>query len=160
MTCDSVPGCLDRRGSGCRMGEGRVGAVIRGFSHLQLVVTDLDRSARWYTAALGVVEFARGELADGAYVALRHPEAGFVIGMQTATPEQRPGLGSSAIDHLSFGVADREALERVRAVMLDAAIDAGPIFDEAVSHNCRLRDPDGLVVELTAPKRATVAPAG
>ncbi len=132
--------------------------MILGFSHLQLVVTDLERSAQWYAAALGVVEFARGELADGAYVAFRHPEAGFVIGMQSATAEQRPGLGSGAIDHLSFAVADRDALVRVRAAVLEAGVDAGPIFDEAVSHNCRLRDPDGLVVELTAPKRA-VAPA-
>jgi catechol 2,3-dioxygenase-like lactoylglutathione lyase family enzyme len=125
---------------------------IVGFSHVQLVVRDLDRSANWYAKVLGMVEFVRGTTATGGYVGMKHPTARFVIGMQEATSTQVAGLGSSAIDHLSFAVADRVALERARSAILDAGFDVGEIFEEAISHNLRLVDPDGLVLELTAPK--------
>jgi glyoxylase I family protein len=133
--------------------------VILGFSHVQLVVRDVDRSARWYATVLGVREFVRGTTATGAYVGLRHPEARFVIGMQEATAAQQPRLGATAIDHLSFAVADRDTLERARADIAGAGLAVGEIFDEAVSHNLRVHDPDGLVVELTAPRQppSTVA---
>lgn len=131
--------------------------VVLGFSHLQLVVTDLDASLAFYARVLGMLEFVRGETTSGAYGALRHPEAGFVIGMQVATEVQLPGLASSAVDHLSFALADRGALESWRDGLVASGIEVGEIFDEAVSHNVRLRDPDGLVLELTAP-RARTAP--
>lgn len=133
--------------------------MVIGFSHVQLVVRDVDASLAWYARVLGMVELVRGETATGPYAALRHPEAGFVVGMQRATEAQLPGLASSALDHLSFAVADRDALERHCAALRAAGIDVGDIFDEAVSHNARLRDPDGLVVELTAPRRRDAAPA-
>jgi glyoxylase I family protein len=125
--------------------------VIIGFSHVQLVVRDVIRSRQWYAAVLGVVPFVEGDIASGPYAALRHP-AGFVIGMQTATPTQAPMLAGGTVDHLSFAVADLAALEAERVRLLAAGIDAGAVFDEAVSHNLRLVDPDGLVVELTAPR--------
>lgn len=133
-------------------GAGSVRSVVLGFSHVQLVVTDLDASLAFYARVLGMVELVRGTTTTGPYGALRHPQAGFVVGMQVATDDQRPGLASSAIDHLSFALADRAALETWRAALVAAGIEIGEIFDEAVSHNARLRDPDGLVLELTAPR--------
>jgi hypothetical protein len=61
-------------------------------------------------------------------------------------------LGAEAIDHLSFAVADRSALDELRGDLLARGIDVGEVFEEAISYNARLRDPDGLVLELTAPK--------
>jgi catechol 2,3-dioxygenase-like lactoylglutathione lyase family enzyme len=124
--------------------------VILGFSHLQLRVRDVAASARWWCAVLGLEQFVAGTSNGAEYVGLRHPTAGFVIGMQTAA---RDGDGST-IDHLAFTVADRDTLERLRADLVARGIDAGELFDEQASHNMRLVDPDGLVLELTAPKRS------
>jgi catechol 2,3-dioxygenase-like lactoylglutathione lyase family enzyme len=126
--------------------------VIQGFSHLQLVVRDVEVSAPWYCTALGLEQFVSGTIDSGPYVGLRHPTARFVIGMQTATPAQAETLGAEAIEHLSFAVADRAALDAMRADLLAHGVDVGEVFEEAVSYNARLRDPDGLVLELTAPK--------
>jgi catechol-2,3-dioxygenase len=126
--------------------------VIQGFSHMQLVVRDVSVSAPWYCSALGLEQFVSGQIDSGPYVGLRHPTARFVIGMQTATPAQDDNLGGAAIEHLSFAVADRDTLDDMRKDLLAKGIDVGEVFEEAVSFNARLRDPDGLVLELTAPK--------
>jgi glyoxylase I family protein len=127
--------------------------VVVGFSHLQLRVADVAVSARWYCTVLGLEQFVAGNSGGAAYVGLRHPGAGFVIGMQTRTEPHEGEHASSAIDHLSFAVADLDALERLRATLVALGIDAGEVFEEQTSHNMRLADPDGLVIELTAPKR-------
>ena len=44
---------------------------------MQLLVSDVGESARWYAAALGLVPFA--EDLDIGYVALRHRAAKFVV---------------------------------------------------------------------------------
>lgn len=127
--------------------------VIQGFSHVQLVVRDVSVSAPWYCAVLGLEQFVEGTTASGPYAGLRHPTARFVIGMQTATSEQAADLRATAIDHVSFSVSDRATLDEMRADLLERGIDIGDVFEEAVSYNARIRDPDGLVLELSAPKR-------
>ena len=126
--------------------------VIKGFSHVQLVVRDVAVSAPWYCEVLGLEQFVTGTTASGTYAGLRHPTARFVIGMQTATAEQAHDLRATTIDHLSFAVADRATLDEMRTTLLARGIAVGEIFEEAVSYNARIHDPDGLVLELSAPK--------
>jgi catechol 2,3-dioxygenase-like lactoylglutathione lyase family enzyme len=127
--------------------------VIQGFSHVQLVVRDVSVSAPWYCSVLGLEQFGAGTIASGPYAGLRHPSARFVVGMQTATPEQASDLHATAIDHLSFSVSDRATLDQMRADLLARGVDVGDVFEEVASYNTRIIDPDGLVLELTAPKR-------
>jgi catechol 2,3-dioxygenase-like lactoylglutathione lyase family enzyme len=134
--------------------------MIEGFSHVQLVVRDVAVSAHWYCSVLGMEQFTSGTIDSGPYAGLRHPVARFVIGMQTATCEQRSGLSSTAIDHLSFAVADSATLHGLRADLGARGVDVSDVFEEATSYNLRLRDPDGLVLELTAPKRVGRGAAG
>ena len=122
--------------------------MITGFSHAQLVVGDVEASGRWYEQVLGMERFVSGTFDGGAYLGLRSRSGRFVIGLQTGN-----GAGQSAmIEHLSFAVAGRDDLEAHRAAAAEAGLDVGDVFEEAVSWNVRLRDPDGLVVELTAAK--------
>ena len=104
---------------------------------------------------LGVEEAVAGTIASGPYVGLRHPTAGFLVGLQTATPEEAARPPAGAVDHLSFAVDDRATLEAAAAALAAQGIASEPLREEAVSWNLRLADPDGLTVELTAPKRAT-----
>jgi catechol 2,3-dioxygenase-like lactoylglutathione lyase family enzyme len=124
--------------------------VIKGFSHMQLVVGDIDTSAQWYGAVLGMEMFERGSFAGGDYAALRSPTGRFVIGMQTASAANE--RGAPMIEHLSFAVADKDDLERHRDAIVAMGIAASELIEEVASWNIRFRDPDGLVVELTAAK--------
>jgi hypothetical protein len=76
-----------------------------------------------------------------------------VIGLQTANPEQAGTTAISPLHHMAFGVQDRAALDEMRSALSAGGIDVGEVFEEAASYNVRLTDPDGLVVELTAPRR-------
>jgi glyoxylase I family protein len=127
--------------------------VITGFSHVQLVVRDVPTSAAWYCSVLGLEEFVSGVIGSGPYAGLRHPTAAVVIGLQTATPDQAAGPHGAAIDHLAFAVADRATLEQTRAALAADGVDVGEVLEEAASANVRITDPDGLVIELTAPRR-------
>jgi hypothetical protein len=49
-------------------------------------------------------------------------------------------------------VADRASLNQARTELLATGIDVSEVLEEAVSYNVRIVDPDGLVLELTAPK--------
>jgi catechol 2,3-dioxygenase-like lactoylglutathione lyase family enzyme len=129
--------------------------VIEGFSQVQLVVRDVPASAEWYCSVLGLEQFVSGVTDSGPYVGLRHPTARFVVGMQTATPEQAGQLGATAIDHLSFSVGDQATLERMRDELSAGGIKVSDIREEAASYNVRTTDPNGLVLELSAPKRST-----
>jgi glyoxylase I family protein len=125
--------------------------VIQGFSHLQLVVRDVETSIAWYGAALGMEPLVSGSIESGPYAALRHPRAGFVVGLQTATPGEQTGAGG--VNHVSFAVRDLIELESMRARLRSNGIAVSELIEEAASWNVQLRDPDGLVVELSAPKR-------
>ena len=126
---------------------------VLGFSHVQLVVRDVPTSAAWYRAVLGVEEFVAGTITSGPYVGLRHPTGRFVIGLQTATPEQAADLTATSVDHLSFAVADRAELDEAVATLTAQGITSQPLREEVASWNVRFASPDGVTVELTAPKR-------
>jgi glyoxylase I family protein len=126
--------------------------VIKGFSHVQLIVSDIEATIHWYGVVLGVQPFARGSFADGEYAALRSATGRFVIGIQTSAPPSATGEAARMIDHVSFAVEDRTDLERHRDEIVAAGIEAGEMIEEAASWNVRFRDPDGLLVELTAAK--------
>ncbi len=124
--------------------------MITGFSHIQLVVSDLDASAGWYRDVLGLEQFAAGAMtAGGRYCALRHPGARFVVGLQDGLA---PGAGAPMVQHLSFACSSQAEIEAWRARCAALGYDVGAVFEEAVSYNAQARDPDGFVVEFTAPK--------
>jgi catechol-2,3-dioxygenase len=126
-------------------------APITGLSHFQLLVADVEASARWYSAALGLVPFAQD--ARIGYVALRHRGAKLVI-VLTQAPEPHGGPDQPTdqhVDHLAFAVPDGESL----SVWADHLRNVGVEHDGVVLENghpsLQLRDPDGIAIELVAP---------
>jgi catechol-2,3-dioxygenase len=109
--------------------ETQTAAPITGLSHFQLLVTDVDVSARWYTAALGLLPFAQGPVPAG--------------GSDEPAPQY--------LDHLAFAVPDGESLN----VWADHLTEIGVAHDGIVLENghpsLQLRDPDGIAIELVAP---------
>jgi catechol-2,3-dioxygenase len=121
-------------------------APVTGFSHVQLLVTDLAVSERWYTTVLGLVPFAADE--SQGYSALRHPESGMVI-VLTA---QSGGVDAGGrLDHLAFAVPDGDTLRGWADELTTRGIAHAGVVLELGKPSLQLLDPDGIEIELVAP---------
>jgi glyoxylase I family protein len=120
-------------------------------THVAVTVSDLDVSVPWYDALFGEravldedtgpfrhVVYSIGDTLFGLHE-FPDPAAG-------SFDERRPGL-----DHVSFGVADREELvgwtERLEAL----GVDHGGVVDAGYGSGLSFRDPDGIALELFCP---------
>lgn len=129
----------------------RSSAPITGLSHVQLLVTDVEKSARWYSTVLGLIPYAE-DLAIG-YVALRQPEAKLVV-VLTQRPAGTTGsthAGDEALDHIAFAASDGAALQVWANHLSDCGIEHDGIILENNHPSLQLRDPDGIAIELVAP---------
>ena len=130
----------------------------RGVDHLDLVVTDLERSLRFYTELLEPLGFTRtseiaGERGErvvyiggsgGASVSLRQAQSD-----AHATPYDRYGVG---LHHVAFA-ADSHAVVDERAAWLrerGAEIESGPATYEYTPgyYAVFFYDPDGIKLEV------------
>jgi catechol-2,3-dioxygenase len=123
---------------------------MTGFSHVQLLVSDVRTSERWYATVLGLERFAAD---DGVgYVAMRHKPSAVVVVLSTRSDGQ---CTESALDHLAFAVPDGESLHAWAAHLADAGIDHSGVVLELGKPSLQLRDPDGNAIELVAPAPRT-----
>jgi catechol-2,3-dioxygenase len=131
--------------------ETETGAPITGLSHFQLLVSDVEASARWYTAALGLLPFAQDTRIG--YVALRHRGAKVVVVLtQGRAPKGGPDDPTHQyLDHLAFAVPDGESLNVWADHLTEIGIDHDGIVLENGHPSLQLRDPDGIAIELVAP---------
>lgn len=127
---------------------------LAGISHIDLSVTDRDRSERFYTQVLGFEVVRRVDQPDLGFrlADLRHP--GLDVEMCVRQPtdgagsvfdELRPGL-----DHLSFRVASRAELERWQQHLERHGVRYTPIVDAPYGAVLVFRDPDNIQLELMA----------
>jgi catechol-2,3-dioxygenase len=121
---------------------------MTGFSHVQLLVSDVHASERWYATVLGLERFAADDAVG--YVAMRHRPSRVVIVLSTRPNGER---GESALDHLAFAVPDGDTLDEWAAHLTDAGIDHPGVVLELGKPSLQLRDPDGNAIELVAPAR-------
>lgn len=131
------------------------GAPITGLSHVQLLVSDVDASASWYTTVLGLDPYAEDRAVG--YIALRHRGARMVIVLTTGTGAGSPagreaGLGpSGSLDHLAFAVTDGAALAAWADHLTESDVVHPGVVLENGNPTLHLRDPDGIAIELAAP---------
>ena len=90
---------------------------ITGIAHVELSVRDLDRSVEWYTTLLNARDVWRGSSDEYGITAcaIFEPNSRMVLAF-TRHNEQEPEPFSPrrpGLDHVSFGVADRERLLRL-----------------------------------------------
>jgi glyoxylase I family protein len=126
--------------------ENPVTSPVTGFSHVQLLCTDVAKSRDWYSTVFDADVLTESD--DGSYVALRHAPSRVVIVLSTR-PEGTPADGP--LDHLAFAVPDGDALATWAVHLTDAGIEHDGIVDELGKPSLQLRDPDGIEIELVAP---------
>jgi catechol 2,3-dioxygenase-like lactoylglutathione lyase family enzyme len=136
---------------------------ISGIHHLRLTVTDVKRSLEFYRTLLGFEVAAESPPPGDPAAAAAYPvlwggvvmiRDGLLMGLRPVAPagdrfeEDRVGL-----DHLSFNVADRGALEAAARLFDERGVPHGEIRELAGFGIAVLpfRDPDNIQVELTAP---------
>ena len=131
--------------------------------HLRLTVTDLERSREFYTQLLGFEVIAESPPPDDPSAAevfkilfggVVMSRGSLIMGLRPmAAPGERFDPNRVGLDHLSFGVASRDDLERAVRLLDERGVAHGqiatlPSFGIDV---LPFEDPDGVQLELTAP---------
>ncbi len=118
--------------------------------HVNLWVTDLNRSSDFYRDLLGIPEVARGVLKKRrvAFLSLgpRHHDLALVEvgGAAIERSSDRPGL-----NHIGFKVGDcLDELRQMRAWLARHNLTPHRCVDHGVCKSIHVYDPDGNVVEL------------
>lgn len=127
--------------------------VTNGVHHIRLIVTDPIRSRDFYSGLLNFTVAA--ELPPGFVLT----NGTILLGitppwdMDQAIEDDRFSPHRVGLDHLSFGVANRAALEQAAALFEEHGIEHGEVRDLPPFGITILSfsDPDGIQLELTAP---------
>jgi glyoxylase I family protein len=131
--------------------------------HLRLTVTDISRSRDFYTNLLGFSVAAEAPESEDPKSDPSYPvlwggivmaKGNYLLGLRPVAPggdrfnENRVGL-----DHLSFGIESRAALDDAIKVLDDHRIPHGEVRELTSFGICVLpfRDPDNIQLELTSP---------
>lgn len=133
-----------------------------GYHHVRVTVRDLAASRRFYDALFGW-EVAY-EVPAGADEGV-HEQLWFLFGgVIYATPFGLFGLRPVAaaddafdedrvgLDHIAISVADRAELDAAIAVLDELGAPHEEVKDLGVMWILEFRDPDGIALELVAPK--------
>jgi glyoxylase I family protein len=123
--------------------------------HIRLTVTDVDRSRRFYTEVLNFEYIT--DLPSG--ILLTNGVVGLGISPSPA-PDRAPANdrfdeARVGLDHLSFQVESREAIEQAIATLDARGVPHGEIKDLGEGtgiYVLAFRDPDNIQLELSAPR--------
>lgn len=123
---------------------------VTGVAHLGLSVRNLPVSETWYCELFGLERVYSDRHANYDLVVLQDPDSELVISLRrhhgAATArfdETRTGL-----DHVSFGVPDRSALDAWAERLTERRIEHSPMAETDFGWVLVFRDPDHIQLEL------------
>jgi len=109
---------------------------------VELQVTDLERTVRFWVAALGLVERTR----SATSVSLGTKEDTlFILHAGASRPAEPPYTG---MYHVAIGVRSQAEFSRLLARLIRLNVQVGPT-DHLMAKSLYLVDPDGLEIEIT-----------
>jgi catechol 2,3-dioxygenase-like lactoylglutathione lyase family enzyme len=132
--------------------------AINGFGHIDLTVSDAERSARWWEEVLGFQLVNTEIREDIRQWAVMHPCGLAIIMVTHAQPSSdRFDERSVGLDHLALRVPDRAALEAWVKRFDELGVEHSGIKEENGGPLLTFRDPDNIQLEFHAfdPTQAT-----
>ena len=131
--------------------------------HINLSVSDLDRSETWYRELFGLTELARMTAEDGAWskVILRH-SSGLLVGLTQHERNDAKQFDEwrCGTDHVALAVADVEALQQWSARLDQLGVEHSPVKSTPIGSLITIRDPDNIQLELYSPNPDRSRPIG
>jgi catechol 2,3-dioxygenase-like lactoylglutathione lyase family enzyme len=122
---------------------------ITGFGHIDLTVTDCERSVQWWEQVMGFKLIHRRERPGFKTLSVIHP-SGFGVGLMTHTNPVTDKFDERAVglDHLALRVPDRIALEAWAKHLDDLGVEHSGVQEEMGGSLIVFRDPDNIQLEL------------
>jgi len=129
----------------------------RGVNHLALVTQDMDATVRFYqgvlgfplVATIGTRSFRHYFFEIGPHNTVAFFEyAGFPL-EPLAKPAGRPDPRAPQFDHLSFDVADEEALIALSHRLKGAGCEVTDVVDHGFIRSVYFTDPNGIALEAS-----------
>lgn len=128
--------------------------AMRGFTHVSLSVTDLDRSLAFYRDVLGLPIFVdrfQGSAFDGEEVMLLVGRTALCLQAHRQTSGERFDPRRTGLDHVALAVESIEELEAFAQRLTTSGVEHSGVRPiTRFGHVIELRDPDGIQVELHA----------
>jgi catechol 2,3-dioxygenase len=116
--------------------------------HIHLRVADLDRSLRFYCGVLGFeLTQYRGERA--ALISAGGYHHHIALNTRESLGGASPPKGSAGLDHFAILYPTRAGLADALSRLVAANIGFERVSDHGVSESVYVRDPDGIVIELS-----------
>jgi glyoxylase I family protein len=125
---------------------------IEGFGHIDLTVTDGERSARWWHEVMGFTQVAVTERDAWKTWHMAHP-SGVIVSVMTHRNGARERFDERVVglDHLALRVSDRVALEEWANHFDRLGVVHSGLLEQRGGPLIVLRDPDNIQLELWAP---------
>jgi len=127
---------------------------LGGINHLELSVTDLDRSAAFYDKVLGWMGYSRLPTHEQELIIWLRPGVGAII-LNPADPDTANKVHdryAPGFHHLAFDAENRQQVDAFHAMLVQegiAVLDAPAEYDYTPGYYAVFfSDPDGLKLEL------------
>jgi glyoxylase I family protein len=123
-------------------------------THVALTVRDLSVSVPWYEALFGGTPVIDEDTDSGYHHTVYLLGGGTLIGLhehETAAPAENFSEYRVGLDHVAFGCASREELQKWVSRLDELGISHGGIVDAGYGSGLSFRDPDGIALEFFAP---------
>jgi catechol 2,3-dioxygenase-like lactoylglutathione lyase family enzyme len=129
----------------------------RGINHLALVTTDMDATVRFYhgvlgarlIATIGTPGFRHYFFEFGPQNTVAFFEYAGVVLDTFAKPAGVPDQRAVQFDHLSFNLADEDALHALRDRLKAADCEVTDVVDHGFIRSIYFTDPNGIALEAS-----------
>lgn len=123
-------------------------------THVALTVRDLSVSVPWYETLLGVEPVIDEDTEPAMHHTVYLLGGGTLLGLHqhsSPAPPERFSEYRTGLDHIAFGCANRDELQKWATRLDELGIEHGGIKDAPYGSGVSFRDPDGIPLEFFAP---------